>query len=912
MAAEGQCARSRPGLVPVLTGILFAVWFSATPAATADLPALLDTLAVHHRASRPDRVDSLATLAIATARADRDSLALGALLLARGRTRAAFGLARGAEPDLREALVMAETTGDTIARLRGLRWLSVAVGLQGRGAEALRLYRDLETLAMVADDSLHLSWAWIGRAYAHYLGGQADSAGALYAEAAGVLARAGEIRGAIWARNGEGLARRQGGDFAGAGTGFRAALQMSRATGDALNEALALNYLGRLELSFGDPSRAEAMFAQAAAIHRAHRHHREGLLPRIDMAKARSLAGRPEAAATLLDSVLVEAQEHGLADLEFLATNQLVDVLLDLERPGAATAACRRMLQRPELPSAMAATEVRLRLARALAARDSVSDALTVLDDIDTTGPGARSLELHAAALRGQLLLAQGRSVEAVAELQPIAGADRAEGGDALRIPVLTALGRAWLEVGEPDSALAAFDEAVTLWDRARSVPEDPVWRERRSVDAGDLFAHAVAAHLVEPEAALLAARNTNAFELLQRYKARPLLERILGPGHELPEREAPASLVSLRRHALRSGDVLLDVVQGADLGVLFCVTRDTVLTAHLAGAREAAPCLRRLETALASPAVTDPEPVVRLAADLLADLPEPVRQRLQAARRIYWCPDGSLHRLPLSLLTGAEGWLKVGCEVVRLPAATMLPHLQADATQTGADILALYGSEPGSTNPLPGALAETRWLAARLRGVRRYQGFAALAADGVDWRRASVLHLATHVDLDPRQPWQTAVRLGPGPGGQLRANEVAMSPIDAGLVVLSGCRTAGTGVVGGEGLLGLSAGFLAAGVPVVLATLWDVDDHVTARFVADFYGELADGNTTAGALVVAREACRGRAETAAPRHWAGFVLVGDGGRRVPVERRRALWSVGIVLLGGAALAMWRGRRFPV
>ena len=908
MAAGGQGPR-----FSVLIGILFAVWFIATPAAAADLPALLDSLATYHHVSRPDRVDSLATPAIATARADHDSLALGALLLARGRTRAAFGLARKAEPDLREALILAETTGDTIAYLRGLRWLSVAVGRQGRGAEALHLYRDLEALATVADDSLHLSWAWVGRAYAHYLGGQADSAGALYAEAAGVLARAGEMRGAIWARNGEGLARRQGGDFAGAGAGFRAALQMSRATGDALNEAVALNYLGRLELSFGDPSRAEAMFAQAAAIHRAHQHHREGLLPRIDMARARSLAGRPGAAATLLDSVLVEAQENGLADLEFLATNQLVDVLLDLDRPGAAAAACRRLLQRPELPSAMAATEVRLRLARALAARDSVDAAIAVLDNIDTTGPGARSLELHAAALRGRLLLTQERSVEVVAELRPIIGADPTRGGDALRIPVLTALGRAWLGVEEPDSALAAFDEAVALWDAARSMPEDPVWRERRSVDAGDLFAYAVAAHLVEPGAAPLAVRQANAYELLQRYKARTLFERMLGPGHELPELETPTSLVSLRRDALRPGDVVLDVVQGADLGVLFCVTCDTVLTAGLPGAREAASSLRRLETALSSPAVTDPEPAVRLAADLLAVLPDPVRERLQAARRIYWCPDGSLHRLPLALLAGADGWLTVGCEVVRLPAATMLRRLQTDAAQTGTDILALYGSEPGSTVPLPGALAETRWLAARLQNVRRYQGFEALAADGVDWRRASVLHLATHVDLDRRQPWQTAVRLGPGPAGRLHASEVAMFPIDAGLVVLSGCRTAGSGVVGGEGLLGLGAGFLAAGVPVVLATLWDVDDHVTARFVADFYGELADGNTTAGALAVAREACRGRVETAAPRHWAGFVLVGDGGRRVPVQRRRALWPVGIVLLGGAILAIWRGRRgFPV
>ncbi len=893
------------GLAVMLLATLLAM-----PTAALDHAAVLDSLAVQHAASRPDQVDRLAGPAIAEARAEADSLALCSLLLARGRSRAAFGMARAAEPDLHAALALATAADDTLVRLRCVRWLSVAVGLQGRGAEAAALHRQLEGLAAAAGDSVHLAWARIGRAYDHYLAGRADSSAVLYADAGGMLARAGISRGAIWAWNGEGMARRLGGDFRGAAAGFQRALQQARASGDALNEALALNSLGRLELHFGDPGRAEAMFARAAEIHHAHQHHREELLPRIDMAEARILAGRPEAAAALLDSIMVDARVHGLADLEVLASNHLAEVLLELDRPGAAAATCRRTLQRAEMPSTMAAAEVRIGLALALAARDSLDAALASLESVVESG--GRMLDMQLAAIRGRLLLAQGRAAEALLVVRPVAGADRAVGADLLRIPLLTVLGRAWLATGEPDSALAAFDTAVALWDDARAVPEDPAWRERRGLAAGDLFAHAVAAHLDEPRAAPLADRQAAAFELLTRYKARTLLERMFGPGRDLPAPETPATLASLRGGVLAPDDVLLELAQGADLGVVFCVTADTVLTATMPGSRTAAPTLRRLESALASRAISDAGPAERLAAGVLADLTPAMRARLASARRVHWSPDGSLHQLPLALLTGVEGWLAADCELVRVPSAALLSRLRARSLHGGVGIHAIHGSEPGSPAPLPGAAAETRWLAARLRHVTRYQGFEALAPEDPRWREAAVLHLATHVDLDPRQPWQTAVRLAPGPAGRLRACEVATEPVAAQLVVLSGCRTAGSGVVGGEGLLGLGSGFLAAGAPAVLATLWDVDDLVTVRFVADFYGALAEDRTVAGALVVAREACRARPTTAAPRHWAGFVLVGDGSRRVPVERRRPWWPVGVVLAVGAVAAMEIGRRRPV
>jgi len=894
----------RPGRLRVA---LFGLIVSAPVAATGAIPAhqaTLDSLAAWHAASRPDRVDSLATAAIAGARQTGTDRDLAALLLARGRTRAAFGLARQAEPDLREALALAVATSDAMARLDALRWLSVALGQQGRAAEALRGYRDLEALAVAAGDSVHLGWAWVGRAFEHYGSGDPDSAIALYGRAAGVLDRSGIAKGAIWAWNGQALALRKAGRFPEAAAGFRRALAAARANQDGLNEAMALAHLGRLELHYGDPGQAERMLQHAVEIHERLRHAREVLLPRIDIAVARILQGRPVAAAALLDSVVVAARDQGLADLEILAANQLADVLLAEDRPGAAAALCRRSLARARDVSTLSLTETTLRLAQALADRDSSAAALAVLDAVAERGSGAESLRQGTAAARGQLLLSLGRPDEALVATGSAGSSGAAADGAALRIPVLTVRGRAWLACGRPDSARAAFAEAVALWEAARSLPEDPQWRERRSADAGELFAHAVAAELARP------AGEPEAFTLLQRYKGRTLRERMVGPGRRLPDSTLAPSLGGLRRDVLTAGEVLLDVVQGRERGLLVCVTVDTTLTCDLAGSRTALPIVRRLEDALASRAVTDPAPARDLALALLADLSPAVRAQLAAARRLYWCPDGGYHRLPLALLTGDGGLLAADCALVTLPAASVLAQLRTSvASSPSPAVLAVHGQDPGGPGPLPGAAAETRRLAARLRHVRRLDGASPGARDSLAWRDAAVIHLAAHVTLDPEQPWQTRVDLGPGPRGRLRAADIAHQPISAQLAVLSGCRTAGTTVVGGEGLLGLASGFLAAGAPAVVATLWDVDDDAAARFVAAFYDALVTGEPPATALVRARERCRRHPATAAPRHWAGFVIVGDGSRPVPVEARRPLWPAALPLLAGAIFLFARLRR---
>ena len=882
----------------VLPAVLAALASGPSVAApdSFEFPALLDSLSAWHDAGRPDKVDSLAGPAIAAARAAADTRRLLPLLTVRGAARAAVGNVRPAEADLREALTLAAAVRDTLRQLQALRWLGLAVGRQGRPAEAAALLADLEALATAAEDSVHLAWAWVGLAYDHYLAGRSGPAAAAYGRAAGVLERGPDPQQAAWAWSGRALALRQDGLFLEAREALRRVLTLAEAAGDELNQAMALNQLGRIEMLIGDPGRAVVLFGRSAAIHRGRQQHREGLVPCIDLAGARLQQGRFAEAAALLDSVLAVCRELGLRDLETLAGNNLADVRLAQQRPAAAAAVCRGLLAGGEPPSHLAATETRLRLARALAERDSAATAAAILQQILAAGAGATSLDLAVRVQLGRCRLTLGDPPAALAVLAPAAVRAETAGLDEHALLLWTEVGRAQRRVARPDSADIAFMRAIAAWERLRGRPDDPGWREHRGA-VGDLFAEAAANLLADSAADQDLAE---AFALVQRAKARTLQERMTGPGAPAAAVPRIPGLAEVRGSVLGPGEVLLDLVEGEQTTVLFVVTRDTALAVLLPGHRVMAPRLRLLADVVTSPSVDDPVPVVALAGDAVAEWPPGVLALLQDAAMVTWSPDGSWHRFPLALLAGSA--------LARVPSVAVLARLRADRAVSARDatMLAVCGPDPERPGLLPGAEAETRRLAARYRGVQRVES---TAFDPDAWGGAGTLHLAAHTRLDPWQPWNTTITVARGAGGQVRAADIVGLELDARLVVLAGCATAGTRVVGGEGLIGLAGGFLAARTPAVVATLWPVDDFAAARFMDPFYAALARGATVAGALALARDACRADPATAAPRHWAGYVVVGDGGTTVPLRPRAARWPWALVLLAAAGGAALRARR---
>jgi len=141
-------------------------------------------------------------------------------------------------------------------------------------------------------------------------------------------------------------------------------------------------------------------------------------------------------------------------------------------------------------------------------------------------------------------------------------------------------------------------------------------------------------------------------------------------------------------------------------------------------------------------------------------------------------------------------------------------------------------------------------------------------------------VHFATHGLFDSERPELSGLLFslvdeqGQPQNGLLQLHEVYNLKLRAELVVLSACQTALGKVVQGEGLIGLTRGFMYAGAPHVVASLWEVTDLTTAELMERFYkGMLRDGLRPAAALRAAQEAMwQGRA----PYYWAAFTLQGE------------------------------------
>jgi CHAT domain-containing protein len=100
---------------------------------------------------------------------------------------------------------------------------------------------------------------------------------------------------------------------------------------------------------------------------------------------------------------------------------------------------------------------------------------------------------------------------------------------------------------------------------------------------------------------------------------------------------------------------------------------------------------------------------------------------------------------------------------------------------------------------------------------------------------------------------------------------------LPADLVVLSACETGLGEEIKGEGLIGLTRGFMYAGAERVLVSSWRVDDEATAQLMGKFYqGMLKEGLRPAAALRAAQLAMWQQQRWRAPYYWAAFTLQGE------------------------------------
>jgi CHAT domain-containing protein/Tfp pilus assembly protein PilF len=144
-------------------------------------------------------------------------------------------------------------------------------------------------------------------------------------------------------------------------------------------------------------------------------------------------------------------------------------------------------------------------------------------------------------------------------------------------------------------------------------------------------------------------------------------------------------------------------------------------------------------------------------------------------------------------------------------------------------------------------------------------------------------VHFATHGYLDTERPGFSALVLsmvderGEPQDGFLRANEIYNLSLPVELVVLSACQTGLGKEIKGEGLVGLTRGFMYAGAARVVVSLWSVSDRATSELMVKFYERMLKGNERpAAALRAAQVEMWRQKQWEAPYYWAGFTLQGE------------------------------------
>jgi CHAT domain-containing protein/tetratricopeptide (TPR) repeat protein len=357
----------------------------------------------------------------------------------------------------------------------------------------------------------------------------------------------------------------------------------------------------------------------------------------------------------------------------------------------------------------------------------------------------------------------------------------------------------------------------------------------------------------------------------------------------------APYGLAGLRNGLLKSSNrALLAYFWGDSVVYGWWLTGDSSRGAPLGPADSLTSLVRFLRVAIERPAQ---DSLWRGAARrAYRRLVEPLAP--ERSVELLVIADGPLSHVPLEALLptgGAQPWGATQ-QFVYGPSASVLAGLAQAPKGDRWDraILAVGNPAPAQTRPLaasvlrgddePFEAVPLPYAEQEARAV--HDLFQASGADILTGRSASLerwlrleparyryLHFAAHAQVSDRHPEQTHLVLA---GGGLDLAAIRRLRLQSDLVTLSACETALGRRVRGEGVIGLSHAFLAAGARGVLVTLWRVPDRSTAEFMSEFYREVHAGRPPAEALLAVRRhwiAVGGAA--AHPSRWAPFILVG-------------------------------------
>jgi CHAT domain-containing protein len=181
-----------------------------------------------------------------------------------------------------------------------------------------------------------------------------------------------------------------------------------------------------------------------------------------------------------------------------------------------------------------------------------------------------------------------------------------------------------------------------------------------------------------------------------------------------------------------------------------------------------------------------------------------------------------------------------------------------------------------------------------------------------------NVLHLAMHTFMKDDDPLYSLLAFSDVSGDTLEDNrlyayEIYNLKLNASMAVLSSCNSGLGKMQKGEGMMSLARGFIYAGCPSIVMTLWQVADKSSSELMTSFYRYLKKGKSKQEAMRLAKTDYLELADdlTSNPYFWSGFVVLGDSS---PIYKKSGLayWMVVITVFIGFMMYMqYRRSRAP-
>ena len=236
--------------------------------------------------------------------------------------------------------------------------------------------------------------------------------------------------------------------------------------------------------------------------------------------------------------------------------------------------------------------------------------------------------------------------------------------------------------------------------------------------------------------------------------------------------------------------------------------------------------------------------------------------------RTLVIVPHGPVHAVPFAALFDGERYLLEKAALASAPSASVYALCKGQAQRPPGQMMA-FGIP---AEDIPAVEQEIKDVTQLFRDAKAFIGAeASLGAFYDHAPRADVLHIATHGVHRPDNPMFSGLRMS---DGWLAARDLYSVQLSASLVVLPACESVLASNTEGDELFGIARGFLYAGAPSLIGSLWPVQDEQTAQLMVAFYSALRQGLGTAAALRAAQLTLR--TEHPNPYHWAAFTVIGD------------------------------------